>query len=119
MRIVITGGGTGGHTSAGLAVVAALARDDIHWIGSPGGPEARRVPAAGIAFHAIATGKLRRYWDWQNVPDLAVRAPLGAVESWRLLRRLRPALVFATGGFVALPPALAAAALGIPLVVHE
>src|SRR5262249_22272343 len=54
-----------------------------------------------------------------NVPDLAVRAPLGAVESWRLLRRLRPALVFATGGFVALPPALAAAALGIPLVVHE
>ena len=64
-------------------------------------------------------GKLRRYWDWQNVPDLAVRAPAGLAQSWRLLRRLRPALLLATGGFVALPPALAARTLGIPLVVHE
>jgi UDP-N-acetylglucosamine--N-acetylmuramyl-(pentapeptide) pyrophosphoryl-undecaprenol N-acetylglucosamine transferase len=64
-------------------------------------------------------GKLRRYWDWQNVPDLAVRAPAGLARSWHLLRRLRPALLLATGGFVALPPALAARALRIPLVVHE
>ena len=122
MRIVIAGGGTGGHTSAGLAVMEALRERggaDVHWIGSRSGVEARRVPAAGVAFHTIATGKLRRYWDWQNVPDLFWRAPAGVVQSWRLLRRLRPALLFATGGFVALPPALAARALGIPIVVHE
>jgi UDP-N-acetylglucosamine--N-acetylmuramyl-(pentapeptide) pyrophosphoryl-undecaprenol N-acetylglucosamine transferase len=122
MRIVIAGGGTGGHTSAGLAVAAALRRRadvDIHWIGSRGGVEARRAPEAGLAFHAISTGKLRRYWDWQNVPDIGMRVPAGFVQSWRLLRRLAPRLVFATGGFVALSPAVAARALRVPVVVHE
>jgi UDP-N-acetylglucosamine--N-acetylmuramyl-(pentapeptide) pyrophosphoryl-undecaprenol N-acetylglucosamine transferase len=121
MRIVIAGGGTGGHTSAGLAVAAALgaAGADVHWIGSADGLEARRVPEAGLPYHAIPTGKLRRYWDRRNVPDLLVRVPAGLVAAWRLLRRLRPALVFGTGGFVALPTAVAARALGVPLVVHE
>jgi UDP-N-acetylglucosamine--N-acetylmuramyl-(pentapeptide) pyrophosphoryl-undecaprenol N-acetylglucosamine transferase len=102
--------------------VAARLREsgvEVHWIGSRTGIEARRVPEAGLPFHTIPVGKLRRYWDWQNVPDLALRAPAGLARSWRLLRRLRPALVLATGGFVALPPALAARALRIPLVVHE
>jgi len=121
MRIVIAGGGTGGHTSPGLAVAACLRESgvDVHWIGSHSGIEARRVPEAGLPFHPIPVGKLRRYWDWQNVPDLALRAPAGLARAWRLLRRLNPALVFATGGFVALPPALAARALRIPLVIHE
>ena len=121
MLVVISGGGTGGHTSPGLAVAARLreASVDVHWIGSRAGIEARRVPEAGITFHSIPVGKLRRYWDWQNVPDLAVRAPAGLAQAWRLLRRLRPALLLATGGFVALPPALAARALRIPVVVHE
>ncbi len=121
MRIVIAGGGTGGHTSAGLAVAAALTGRgaEIHWIGSVAGVEALRVPEAGLTYHPIATGKLRRYWDRRNLGDLVVRVPRGLGQSWRLLRRLRPAVVFATGGFVALPPSLAARALGIPLVVHE
>jgi len=63
----------------------------------------RRAPEAGIPFHSISVGKLRRYWDWQNVPDLAWRAPAGVAQSFALLRRLKPDLVFATGGFVALP----------------
>lgn len=121
MRVVIAGGGTGGHTSAGLAVAAALRREgaDIHWIGSRDGIEARRAPEAGLPFHPISTGKLRRYWDRQNVTDLLVKVPAGFVQSWSLLRRLRPAVLFATGGFASVPPALAARALGIPLVIHE
>jgi UDP-N-acetylglucosamine--N-acetylmuramyl-(pentapeptide) pyrophosphoryl-undecaprenol N-acetylglucosamine transferase len=121
MRVVIAGGGTGGHTSPGLAVAARLRETgaEVHWIGSRQGIEARRVPEAGLPFHTIPVGKLRRYWDWQNVPDLALRAPAGVAQAWRLLRRLRPSRLFATGGFVALPPALAARALGIPVVVHE
>jgi len=122
LRIVIAGGGTGGHTSAGLAVASALKErgvEEIHWIGSRTGIEARRVPEAGLPFHAIPVGKLRRYWDWQNVPDLAWRAPAGVACAWRILRRIDPALLFATGGFVALPPAIAARALGVPIVVHE
>jgi UDP-N-acetylglucosamine--N-acetylmuramyl-(pentapeptide) pyrophosphoryl-undecaprenol N-acetylglucosamine transferase len=119
---VISGGGTGGHTSAGLAVAAALAErgvTDLCWIGSRHGIEARHVPAAGLPFHPVPAGKLRRYWDRKNVTDLGVRVPAGLIRSTRLLRRLRPDVLFVTGGFVALPPALAARALGIPIVVHE
>ena len=121
MHVVITGGGTGGHTSAGLAVAEVLrARGvELSWIGSPNGIEAQRVPAAGIPYYAVPAGKLRRYWDWQNLPDLLVRVPAGFVLSLKLLRALRPQLLFATGGFVALPPAAAARVLKIPLVVHE
>ncbi len=119
--VVIAGGGTGGHTSPGLAVVSALRARGATclWIGSANGLEARRVPEHGIAYHSIATGKLRRYWDWQNVTDLVVRVPTGFAQAWRLLRRLRPSVVLGTGGFVALPVAMAAASLRIPLVVHE
>ena len=121
MRVIIAGGGTGGHTSAGLAVAAALAAGgaEVHWIGSHDGVEARRVPEAGVPFHPISTGKLRRYWDRKNVSDLFFRVPAGFVQSLRLLRRLRPDVLFSAGGFVSVPPALAARALRIPVVVHE
>src|SRR5438105_3028649 len=113
---VIAGGGTGGHTSPGLAVATVL-RARGHrcaWIGSASGIEARRVPAAGIDYVAISTGKLRRAWDWRNVTDLTLRVPAGVAGAWRALGRLRPRVVFATGGFVALPVAAAAALRGIP-----
>ncbi len=119
--IVLAGGGTGGHTSPGLAVATVL-RDrglPCAWIGSRGGVEATVVPQHGVPYHAIPTGKLRRYWAWQNVPDLALRFPAGLVMAWHLLRRLRPRVVFATGGFVGLPVVLAAAFGRIPIVVHE
>jgi UDP-N-acetylglucosamine--N-acetylmuramyl-(pentapeptide) pyrophosphoryl-undecaprenol N-acetylglucosamine transferase len=126
MRVVIAGGGTGGHTSAGLAVAAALrARGGVEvvWIGTADGAEARRVPEAGIPFHAIPAGKLRRYWDrrnlWRNFADLSWRVPLGLLAARRLLGRLRPAVLLGTGGFVSLPPAVAAWSRGIPVVVHE
>jgi UDP-N-acetylglucosamine--N-acetylmuramyl-(pentapeptide) pyrophosphoryl-undecaprenol N-acetylglucosamine transferase len=121
-RLVVAGGGTGGHTSAGLAVVGALREHgvtDIHWIGSREGVEARRAPEAGVAYHAIPAGKLRRSWDWRNASDLGLRVPAGLLRSLVLLRRLRPDLVLTTGGFVAFPPGLAAWILRIPLVVHE
>src|SRR5882724_7643189 len=119
--ILIAGGGTGGHTSPGLAVAAALRARGVEcaWIGSRTGLEARRAPEAGIPYHAIRTGKLRRALAWQNVPDVFVNAPAGVLQAWRLLRRLRPRVVFTTGGFVALPVALAASLARVPVVVHE
>ena len=119
--VVIAGGGTGGHTSPGLAV-AALLRERSRtcvWIGSRSGIEAQRVPQSGIPYIAISTGKLRRYWAWQNVADLLVNVPAGTLSVLRILRTLRPRVVFGTGGFVALPVVLGAALLRVPVVLHE
>lgn len=119
--IVIAGGGTGGHTSPGLAVAAVLGARGIPcaWIGSRDGIEARLVPERGITYFAISTGKLRRYWSWRNVYDLALGVPAGVGQALARLGRLRPRVVFATGGFVALPVVLAAALRRVPVVVHE
>ena len=121
MQVVIAGGGTGGHTSPGLAVATALTARGITcgWIGSHGGIEARRVPAAGLPYHAIPTGKLRRAWTWQNVVDLTVHVPAGFVRARQLIGRLRPRVAFGTGGFVALPVVVAAATARVPVVIHE
>ncbi len=119
--VVIAGGGTGGHTSPGLAVAALLRERHLTcaWIGSRTGIEARVVPARDIPYTAIPTGKLRRYWSWRNVADLLVNTPTGVVAAARALGRLRPRAVFATGGYVALPVVLAAALRRLPVVIHE
>jgi UDP-N-acetylglucosamine--N-acetylmuramyl-(pentapeptide) pyrophosphoryl-undecaprenol N-acetylglucosamine transferase len=124
LTVVLAGGGTGGHTAAGLALARALrARlaDGVRlaWIGSEAGIEATWVPAAGIPYHAIPTGKLRRQLAWRNVTDLTLRVPAGFGRALALLGRLRPDVVVATGGFVAVPTALAAAMRRRPLLVHE
>ena len=121
VQVVIAGGGTGGHTSPGLAVATLLRERGIScaWIGSHTGIEAQRVPPTGIPYVAIATGKLRRYWAWQNVGDLAVNVPMGVASAFGALRALRPKVVFGTGGFVALPVMFAAAMLRVPIVLHE
>lgn len=124
LRVVIAGGGTGGHTSAGLAIAAGLRARlgegvELHWVGSDAGLEATRAPAAGIAYHAVPTGKLRRSLALRNLTDLGLRVPAGVLQAWQLLGRLRPAAVVATGGFVAVPTAVAAALRRLPLLVHE
>ena len=119
--VVIAGGGTGGHTSPGLAVAALLRERSIAcaWIGSHSGIEAQRVPPTGLHYVAISTGKLRRYWAWQNIGDLAVNVPMGLFGAVQALRALSPKVVFGTGGFVALPVMVAAAVLRVPIVLHE
>ncbi|HET7343509.1 MAG TPA: glycosyltransferase, partial [Methylomirabilota bacterium] len=121
VSVVIAGGGTGGHTSPGLAVATLLRERGIAhaWIGSRDGVEARRAVERGIPYHAIPTGKLRRYWAWRNVSDLALNVPAGILRAHALVRRLQPRVVLATGGFVALPVVLAATAARVPVVVHE
>ena len=118
---MITGGGTGGHTSPGLAVATALQQRGVPhvWIGSRDGIEARRAAEQSITYYAIPTGKLRRYWAWRNISDLAINVPAGVLAAHRLVRRLRPRAVLATGGFVALPVVAGAAAARVPIVVHE
>ena len=88
------------------------------WIGRRNAAERRWVADAGLRFHAVPAGKLRRYFSLRTAIDLfAVVA--GLVASWWCLLRMRPAALLVKGGFVSLPPAVAAWVLGIPVLVHE
>jgi UDP-N-acetylglucosamine--N-acetylmuramyl-(pentapeptide) pyrophosphoryl-undecaprenol N-acetylglucosamine transferase len=117
--VVFVGGGTAGHVYPGLSIIEAMRRGpEIHWIGSRRGIEGGLVAAAGIPFHAIPAGKLRRYLSLQNVLDV-FRVGAALVASVALLARLRPALVFSKGGYVSVPPVIAARLLRIPVLTHE
>jgi UDP-N-acetylglucosamine--N-acetylmuramyl-(pentapeptide) pyrophosphoryl-undecaprenol N-acetylglucosamine transferase len=119
--VAFTGGGTGGHIYPGLAIIESLKRDfhgRIVWIGSPKDSDRRAVEAAGIEYFAVPAGKLRRSFSLQNLAD-AFRVLAGFVASRRILKRLRPVLLFSKGGYVSVPPCRAAASLGIPVFTHE
>ncbi|MCF7933361.1 MAG: undecaprenyldiphospho-muramoylpentapeptide beta-N-acetylglucosaminyltransferase [Spirochaetia bacterium] len=122
-RIVCTGGGTGGHVYPGIEVLEALKEQygtslEYCWLGDRMGPEALITGQEGIPFHAIRSGKLRRYLSMRNLTDL-FRVAAGVVDSYRFLRRYRPDVLFSKGGFVSVPPVIAASLLGIPVVTHE
>ncbi|HMA36167.1 MAG TPA: glycosyltransferase, partial [Chloroflexia bacterium] len=126
MRILMTGGGTGGHVSPAVAVVACLrARSaaagwplDLRYLGSREGVERRLIAALGVPYTAVPTGKLRRYFSWQTPRDLA-RIPLGILQSAWQVARFRPAVIFSTGGYVCVPPVIAGWLLRVPAITHE
>jgi UDP-N-acetylglucosamine--N-acetylmuramyl-(pentapeptide) pyrophosphoryl-undecaprenol N-acetylglucosamine transferase len=119
--IAFTGGGTGGHVYPGLAVIECLRErwdGRIVWIGSGKEVERKAVEAAGIDFHAIPSGKLRRSLSPKNIPD-TIRVISGYFVARALLKKLAPEMLFSKGGYVSVPPCLAAASLGIPVFTHE
>ncbi len=124
LRIAITGGGTGGHLSPAIAVIETLRKrgvadaPEILYLGSKQGTEARVIPLMGVRYKAVTTGKLRRYLSAENLLDV-LRVPVGVLQSLAHLLRFRPRALLATGGYVAVPPVLAAALLRIPILVHE
>ncbi len=121
-KILITGGGTSGHISPALALVEALRQLEPEaqflYIGSKNGLERGLAEAQQIPFAAISTGKLRRYLSFENLID-QTRIPIGIGQSLTQIRRFRPDVVVATGGYVAVPPVLAAAMLRVPILIHE
>ncbi len=121
LRVVIAGGGTGGHISPAVAVAAEL-RDrgpvELHWIGSHTGFERDAARDRDIPFYPVRTGKLRRYLALETLGDV-FRVPAGMLEARKLLRRLQPDVIFSTGGFVSTPTVVAGRMLGIPSLTHE
>lgn len=118
-RIVFTGGGTGGHIFPGLAVVDELSSDcDIVWIGSSRGIDRELVEGHGVKFYGIPSGKLRRYFSLRNFTD-GFRIVGGFFAAFFLLLKIKPKLVFSKGGFVSVPPCVAARILRIPVITHE
>ncbi len=121
-RIVLTGGGTVGHVTLNLVLIPKLLEDgwEVHYIGNKKGVEHDQVTALSnqVVFHSIATGKLRRYFSLQNLWDV-FKVSWGLVQSLFLMLRIRPQALFSKGGFVSVPPVVAAGLLKIPVFVHE
>ena len=120
MKILFTGGGTAGHVTPSVPLIQMLKNKGatIFYVGSKTGIERSLVAPLNIPYYAITTGKLRRYWSWQNVLT-PFQLILGIVQSFLLCRRLKPNIIFSKGGFVALPVVIAAWLNRIPIVIHE
>ena len=123
-KLLVTGGGSGGHVTPALAVMSELHVDGwgLVYVGSTSGLEEALVTplsaTTGVRYYGIASGKLRRYFSWRNLSD-AILVLVGCVQAlWRVGRE-RPTVVFSKGGFVAFPVVLAAWLWRIPVVAHE
>ncbi len=119
-KIVLTGGGTAGHVTPNIALIPELKKQgyDIHYIGSYEGIESKLIADLGIPYYGIASGKLRRYIDLKNISD-PFKVLHGLHQARRLLKKLRPNVVFSKGGFVSVPVVVAAKSRKIPCIIHE
>ena len=119
-KIVLTGGGTAGHVTPNIALLPALRNMgyEISYIGSRNGIEKQLIEAESIPYYAISSGKLRRYFDLKNFTD-PFRVVAGLFQAKKLLKQLKPDVVFSKGGFVSVPVVRAAASLRIPVIIHE
>lgn len=119
-HIVLTGGGTAGHVTPNIAMLPELKKlgYQISYIGSYDGIEKKLIEELQIPYYGISSGKLRRYFDWKNFSD-PFRVLKGFGEAKRLLKQLKPDVVFSKGGFVTVPVVIAARKCKIPTIIHE
>lgn len=117
--LVLTGGGTAGHVMPHIALLPHFERAGYEVLYIGGDHIEKKLAAEyAVAFLPIATGKLRRYFSWQNFADI-FRIAWGFLQSLGHLMRKKPQAVFSKGGFVSVPVCYAAYCLGIPVITHE
>jgi undecaprenyldiphospho-muramoylpentapeptide beta-N-acetylglucosaminyltransferase len=124
---IVAGGGTAGHVLPGIAIGRALVargheQASVHFVGSDRGIERRLVPAAGFPLTVLPGRGIQRRASWRALAD-NVGATTGLMRAcaraFTLVRRSRPRVLVALGGYASVPAALAAAALRVPIVVAE
>jgi UDP-N-acetylglucosamine--N-acetylmuramyl-(pentapeptide) pyrophosphoryl-undecaprenol N-acetylglucosamine transferase len=123
MKIVFTGGGTGGH----IFPIIAIAREiktinsdaELFFIGPGDSKLQEELSKEGIDTKIIQAGKLRRYFSLENISDILFKIPLGILKSISLLIKIKPDIIFSKGGYGSLPVIFAAKYLKIPVIVHE
>jgi UDP-N-acetylglucosamine--N-acetylmuramyl-(pentapeptide) pyrophosphoryl-undecaprenol N-acetylglucosamine transferase len=122
MRLIIAGGGTGGHLFPGIAVAEEfLSRDpanEVVFVGTERGIEARAVPAAGYRLELISAAGIRGKGSFSQLKGAAMMA-YGYAQSRKILRAFRPDVVLGVGGYASLPMVLAARGMRIPRFIHE
>ena len=117
--IVFTGGGTAGHVTPNLALIEKLDRAewDIHYIGTSGMEKGLVEAVEGVTYHEIDSGKLRRYASLKTL-TMPIHVQKGYHQAKRILKEIKPAVLFSKGGYVSVP--VVAAAKGIcPVLTHE
>lgn len=119
-KIVLTGGGTAGHVTPNVALIPTLQESgyEVHYIGSKDGIEKKLISKLGIPYYGISSGKLRRYLDIKNLSD-PFKVIKGLGDARKLLKKIKPDVVFSKGGFVSVPVVIAAKTRKIPCVLHE
>ena len=119
-RIILTGGGTAGHVTPNIALLPRLKElgYDIQYIGSYEGIEKKLIEEMQIPYYGISSGKLRRYFDLKNFSD-PFKVIKGYTEARKLMKKLKPDIVFSKGGFVSVPVVMAAHRAHIPVICHE
>lgn len=120
-QILFTGGGTAGHVIVNLALIPHFEEMDwaIDYIGSEDGIEQELVQGIpSVTYHAISTGKLRRYISLENIKD-PFKVMKGIFQAWNIIRKKKVNIVFSKGGFVSVPVVIAARLRRVPTIIHE
>lgn len=120
-RILFTGGGTAGHVIVNLALIPMFQKDgwEIDYIGSKNGIEKKLIgQLENVTYYPISTGKLRRYMSLENFKD-PFKVVTGMMQSWKIIGKRKPSIVFSKGGFVSVPVVLASKLRRVPTVIHE
>jgi len=122
VRVLMAGGGSGGSATPILAVATEIRKHepsaDMLLLGTHDGPERVLAAQQGIPFVGVSTGKLRRYWDTENLVDLG-RIVKGLGQSLAHVRHFRPDVAFGAGGFASVPPLAAAGLTRVPVLIHQ
>ncbi|MDQ0215243.1 UDP-N-acetylglucosamine--N-acetylmuramyl-(pentapeptide) pyrophosphoryl-undecaprenol N-acetylglucosamine transferase [Oikeobacillus pervagus] len=122
MKIVVSGGGTGGHIYPALALIRTIQKKHPNtsflYIGTEKGLEANLVPREGVPFRSIHITGFKRSLSFENVKTV-LRFIKGVKKCKKMLKEFKPDVVIGTGGYVCGPVVYAAAKLKIPTIVHE
>jgi UDP-N-acetylglucosamine--N-acetylmuramyl-(pentapeptide) pyrophosphoryl-undecaprenol N-acetylglucosamine transferase len=122
MKIVVSGGGTGGHIYPALALIREIQKKskttEFLYIGTENGLESQIVPRENILFKKIHITGFKRKLSFENVKTV-YRFLKGVMDSKKILNEFKPDVVIGTGGYVCGPVVYAASKLGIPTVIHE
>lgn len=119
-KIVFTGGGTAGHVTLNKILIPFFHQEgyEIHYIGSNGIEKDIISQIDYVTYHTVSTGKLRRYIDKENLIDIS-RVIKGTFQSYKLLRKIDPDVIFSKGGFVSVPVVVGAGLNHMPVYIHE
>ncbi|MBU0706873.1 UDP-N-acetylglucosamine--N-acetylmuramyl-(pentapeptide) pyrophosphoryl-undecaprenol N-acetylglucosamine transferase [Patescibacteria group bacterium] len=122
MKVLFSGGGTGGSVTPLIAVADEIRMEypdaEFLFLGTKNGLEIDLVLEGQIKFHAISSGKLRRYWSWSNITDI-FNIFIGFFQALVRINKFKPDVVYSAGGYVGVPVVWAAWLSGVPTLIHQ